>query len=161
MNSYGNIAGPAKRFAIFFLLWIVLTGGDGSALVPGVAAAGAAAWLRGLLSRRGEPGFRLLRLLALVPGFFRRSFEGGLDVAWRAFHPKLPLDPGWILCRPRLLPAGAPRVVLGGEISLLPGTLVAGTEGDALLVHCLDRRSPIMQLIEQEESRVAGAVADG
>jgi multicomponent Na+:H+ antiporter subunit E len=161
MNSNGNLTRPVKRFAIFFLLWIVLTGGDGSALVPGVLAAGAATWFRGRLSRPGEPRFRLMRMLALVPGFFWRSFEGGLDVAWRAFHPKLPLDPGWILCRPHLLPPGAPRVVLGGEISLLPGTLVAGTEGDSLLVHCLDRRSPIMQRVEKEESRLAGAVADG
>ncbi|MFN3945097.1 MAG: Na+/H+ antiporter subunit E [Allosphingosinicella sp.] len=147
----------AKRFAIFFGLWLVLTGAAPGGLPFGLAAAAAGVWVSVRLAPPAERPLRLLRLLMLAPGFFRRALAGGADVAWRAFHPKLPLRPGWIRYRPRL-PAGAPRVVLGGEISLLPGTLVAGEEGDRLLVHCLDAGLPVAAQIAEEEERLGKAV---
>jgi multicomponent Na+:H+ antiporter subunit E len=100
---------------------------------------------------------QLLGLLALLPGFFGRALAGGVDVARRAFHPRMPLQPGWITYRARL-PAGAPRVLLGADISLLPGTLVAGERDDQLLVHCLDTRLPVARQVAEEEARLEGAV---
>lgn len=147
----------AKRFAIFFGLWLVLTDADEGAAPIGLATAAGALWISTRLAPTRERPLRLLQLAAMAPGFFWRSLRGGADVAWRAFHPKLPLAPGWI-AYPARLPSGTPRVMLGGEVSLLPGTLVAGEESGRLLVHCLDTGLPIVRQIEEEEARLARAV---
>lgn len=36
---------------------------------------------------------RLLQVAAMAPGFLARSVVRGLDIAWRAFRPSLPLRP--------------------------------------------------------------------
>jgi multicomponent Na+:H+ antiporter subunit E len=148
----------AKRFALFLGLWLVLAGAEG--IVFGAAAAAAAVWASRALAPPGERPLRLFRLVLLAPGFLRRSLAGGIDVARRAFDPAMPMKPGWI-AYPSRLPRGAARVVLGGEISLLPGTLVAGEEGDCLLVHCLDTDLPVARQLAEEEARLGGAVAHG
>jgi multicomponent Na+:H+ antiporter subunit E len=146
----------AKRFAIFAGLWLVLTGGALDGLAFGLAAAAASAWVSMRLAPPAERPLRLLGLLALAPGFFLRALRGGVDVAWRALHPKLPLRPGWITYR-STLPPGA-RAVLGGEVSLMPGTLTAGEQGGRLLVHCLDVELPVDRQIGEEEERLARAI---
>lgn len=161
MGTILNIVTQTKRFVSFLVFWIVIMGGDIGALLPGLIAAGAAGWLGGRLAPADERPLDFLEIAALAPRFFWRSIAGGLDVAWRAFHPKLPLNPGWIVYRPDRLPPGVARVVLGSEISLLPGTLVAGSKGDSLLIHCLDVRAAVVRQIEQEESEIAGAVRNG
>jgi multicomponent Na+:H+ antiporter subunit E len=147
----------AKRFAIFAGLWLVLTGGALDGLAFGLVAAAASAWVSIRLAPPAERPLRLLGLLALAPGFFGRALRGGVDVAWRAFHPKLPLRPGWIRYA-TTLPPGAPRAVLGGEVSLMPGTLTAGEQNGRLLVHCLDIDLPVDRQIGEEEERLARAV---
>jgi multicomponent Na+:H+ antiporter subunit E len=125
-----------KRFLALALAWLALTGADSGAWLVGMLAAAASTGLSlHLLPPR--QGLRLWAVCRMAPGFLWRSVLGGTDVAWRALHPRLPLRPGWRLLH-TALPAGGQRVTLGGEISLLPGTLVAGTRGDDLLVHCLD-----------------------
>ncbi len=146
----------AKRFGLFALAWLALTGGDPSGWIPGGLAAAAAAAVSLRLLPPGGP-VRLLGLLALVPGFLWRSLLGGVDVAARALHPDLPLRPAW-LAYPLRLPPGGARVSLGSEISLLPGTLAAGSEGDRLLVHCLDSDQPILAQLAEEEERIAACL---
>jgi multicomponent Na+:H+ antiporter subunit E len=146
-----------KRFLIFGGLWLALTGGRIEGLLFGAAAAGAALLISVKLAPPSERRLRLLALLRMAPGFLVRSFAGGADVAGRVFHPRLPMKPGWIRYSPKV-PAGAPRVFLGGEISLLPGTLVAGEQEGCLLVHCLDTEIPVAQQIADEEEKIAGAV---
>jgi multicomponent Na+:H+ antiporter subunit E len=153
-----SLAFWASRCAVFFGFWRAVTEEAPGGLPFGLGAAEAALLVSVRLAPPAERPLRLLALAAMAPGFFRRALFGGIDVAWRAFHPRLPLRPGWIAYRPRL-PAGAPRVVLGGEISLLPGTLVAGGEQDRLLVHCLDTGLPVARQIEEEEERLVKAVA--
>jgi hypothetical protein len=49
-------------------------------------------------------------MIRLAPGFLRSSLLGGIDVARRALHPRMPLDAGWIAYRTKL-PRGLPRVI--------------------------------------------------
>lgn len=100
---------------------------------------------------------RLITVFRLAPGFAWVSLLGGLDVAWRAFHPRLPLNPRWVVY-PVRLPPGAARVSLGNELSLMPGTLAAGGQGDTLYVHCLDGDRPVEGQIAEEERRVAETI---
>lgn len=93
-------------------------------------------------------------LLRFVPFFLRRSLLGGLDVARRAFDPRLPIAPGIIDYGFRL-PPGLPRVMLANTISLLPGTLGAGMEGDVLKVHVLDEGQDVAGEIAEVEQAIA------
>jgi multicomponent Na+:H+ antiporter subunit E len=150
-----------KRLVIFFLIWVALAGTDAQGLIFGAAAAAAATWASlGLL----PPGGRrvgLLRVIAMLPGFLWHSARGGVDVAWRALHPSMPIRPGWLAWQTRL-PAGGPRVSLGGEMSMLPGTLVAGSRGDTIYVHCLDTGHDVTAYLAREEARIAASIeADG
>jgi multicomponent Na+:H+ antiporter subunit E len=80
-------------------------------------------------------------------------------VARRAFDPHLPLRPGWLI-RDVALSAGG-RVALGAELSLMPGTLVAGSDGRALLVHVLDTGDDHEQALATEEARLVAVMGRG
>lgn len=122
------------------------------ALLLGGPAVAAATWLSLHLLPPQRP-LRLFRFLALLPGFLWRSLLGGVDVAWRAFHPRMPLNPGWAAV-PSDLPDGG-KVALGAEFSLMPGTLVAGTRDGRLLVHMLDADQHLEGAVRLEEGRIA------
>jgi multicomponent Na+:H+ antiporter subunit E len=150
-----------KRSAIFFIVWLVLTGASVTGLLVGAVAAAASAWLSlALMPVRGDRAVSIIRLMALAPRFLLRSMIGGMDVAWRALHPKMPLRAGWLAYRTRLQ-SGGERVTLGSEISLLPGTLVAGSRGDTLYVHCLDTSWNVAGQMQQEEARIAAVAGEG
>lgn len=144
-----------RRAALLGVVWLILTGGTPDALVLGAAVVPGAVWLSLHLLPAG-PSLHMVRLLALVPGFVRHSVMGGLDVAWRAFHPGLPINPGWVEV-PVDLPDGG-KVALGAELSLMPGTLVAGSDGPRLLLHMLDRDQEIEMALRAEEKRLAGVI---
>ncbi|MFA7441598.1 MAG: Na+/H+ antiporter subunit E [Sphingomonadaceae bacterium] len=149
-----------RRFALFFLVWIILAEGRADGLAFGLAAALAATLIgRRLTPPDGWP-LRSWRLLALAPHFLWQSFAGGVDVAWRVFHPALPLKPDWLV-QPAKLPPGAPRVLLSSEITLWPGTVFAGVRRDCFLIHCLDTDQPVKEKIDAEEQRVARVFGDG
>jgi multicomponent Na+:H+ antiporter subunit E len=143
-----------KRFALALGLWAVLTGGDPSAWLVGVMAAIAATYMSLELLPPRAHGVRLAVVIALAPAFLWDSLRGGLDVARRALHPRLPLRPVW-LAYPVRLPAGAARVSLGNMLSLMPGTLAAGTQRDELCVHCLDGTMSVEAQLAMEEARIA------
>jgi multicomponent Na+:H+ antiporter subunit E len=149
-----NLPVAIERFLMLSAAWLALSGGDRSGWLVGALAASAATALSLHLLPPREHGLRLWPLLRMTPGFLWRSVLGGVDVAWRAVHPRLPLRPGWHEM-PTTLPAGGHRVALGAEFSLLPGTLVAGTRGDRLLVHCLDTDQPLQADIDLAEHEIA------
>jgi multicomponent Na+:H+ antiporter subunit E len=147
-----QVLATAARLTLSLACWAILVGADPVGLLAGVPVATAATFLA---NRLVPPDGRLpsaWRVLLIAPGFLWRSIRGGVDVARRVFDPRLPMNPGWIE-QESALQAGAPRVIASGEISLLPGTLVAGSRGGRLLVHCLDTRMPIRQQVAEEEAR--------
>ncbi len=93
-------------------------------------------------------------LLRFIPFFFTRSLMGGTDVAWRAFHPDLPIDPD-LIAYPLRLPPGLPQVFMANTVSLLPGTLSAELGQSVLQVHVLDRRRDFVAELEAVEENVA------
>ncbi len=144
-------AAYARRLAIFLALWLIIAGP--AAWIVGLFAAGIAAHVSLRLLPARLSAVRLLRTASLAPGFFWASFLGGLDVIRRAFHPRMPLNPGWIVHRSRLSSSGA-RAALGSDLSLMPGTLAAGGSGDRLYIHCLDVDQAVGSQIAREERRV-------
>ena len=154
-----RIMAITARLGLCWLCWAILVGAHPPGLLAGIPVAIAATLLA---NRLIPPDGRLpsaWRVLWIAPGFLWRSFTGGVDVARRVFDPRLPLKPGWIECR-STLHAGVPRVVASGEISLLPGTLVAGSRGDRLLVHCLDTNMEVARQVTEEENRLRRVTGD-
>jgi multicomponent Na+:H+ antiporter subunit E len=140
------------RGAIYLGFWLLLAGTDLADLTTGFAAAAAATWasLRLLPPTRGRLRYPALARLALR--FGQESIMGGVDVARRALHPRLPLRPGFLVY-PVCLPLGAARNAFCAMMSAMPGTLPAGMdEGGALLYHCLNvEQSVAAQLSLDEE----------
>lgn len=150
-RSFPPATAYARRLAVFLALWLIIAGPG--AWIVGLLAAGLAAHVSLRLQPARLSGIRLLRAATLAPGFFWASFLGGLDVIRRAFHPRMPLNPGWIIYRSRLSSSGA-RVALGSDLSLMPGTLAAGGQGKLLYIHCLDVDQAVGSQIAREERRV-------
>lgn len=144
----------APRVALFALLWWVLTEGEASSWwigVPAVIASALASWgLRAAPAWSWRP-VGLARFLAV---FLWQSFRGGLDVAFRALHPRRPLSPDLMVYTLRL-PAGPARVFLANTLSLLPGTLSADVRDERLTVHVLDGNLAVLESLAFLEVLVA------
>ena len=141
-----------QLWIILMLLWLLLQGGQYLLVGASVAvlAAGVGTWL--------APGtvypWNPLRFIGFCGWFLLASWQGGLDVARRAFSPSLPIDP--LLHRHRIsLPAGLPRTLLVAIVSLLPGTLSARLEDDGrvLCVHALS--AEVLAGVAELEQRLA------
>jgi multicomponent Na+:H+ antiporter subunit E len=155
---------PARRRAaalaagLLAALWAGLTGGDAGSWVIGLPAVLAGAAIAGRLAPA-----RLWRLsasgaLGFAGWFALQAVRGALDVARRAFDPRLPLAPGWRR-HPLTLPPGAPRLVLANAVTLLPGTLTAELARDHLVVHMLDTRADLAADLAPLEARVRALFA--
>ncbi len=74
--------------------------------------------------------------LRFIPFFMTQSFSGGIDVAKRAFSPKVKLKPLFIKYKLKSNHYLS-NVLFASSISLFPGTISAKIEEDYLLLHIL------------------------
>lgn len=170
MSGRAKAAAPGAaitRWLGFLCLWLVLTGtwaGTGIVdLVVGAATANLAAWASLRLLPPAAHWPPALALAKLIARFLWQSVLAGADVAWRALDPALQLRPGFLRHPLRLAP-GSARSAFCAFSSLLPGTLVAGSEPDgALCVHCLDVGQDVPAQMRAEETafRAAAGIGDG
>lgn len=147
----------ASRMGLFSLIWWILTNGAGSSWWMGVPAVLLAVAVS--IALVPPVPWVWYELLKFVPFFLLRSLIGGADVAWRAFHPGVPIAPD--LCTyPMRLPPGLPQVFMVNTVSLLPGTLSVGLDQSVLKVHVLDSRKDFLaelEAVEQSVARIFGA----
>lgn len=141
-----------RRVLLFAVLWWVLAEGAADSLAVGLPFVLAAAWLS--LALWGGRSFSLRGLARFLPWFAYQSLAGATDVAMRALRPAMPLHPGLVRCRLRL-PAGASRIALADVVSMLPGTLSADLDGEQLVIHALDTRRDMQDMVSDLELRVA------
>lgn len=144
-----------SRGCAFGLLWWGLGGDDPLWWWAGLPTVGLAV----VVSLALSPGPWRLRwnpggLARFVPFFLFQSLRGGLDVARRTLHPRLPLNPS-LVCYPLRLEESPAQVFMANVVSLLPGTLSADLEGSVLTVHALDIGLPVTEQLQALESRVA------
>jgi multicomponent Na+:H+ antiporter subunit E len=126
-------------------------------LVMGVFACVGATWVSLRLLPPSYGGLRFGSLLALLPHFLWESVLAGVDVARRALHPGLPLQPGFVTC-PLGFPPGFARNTFATITSLMPGTVAAGEAEGMLVYHCLDTTTPVVEQIWKEERLLARAL---
>ncbi len=148
------------RILLFAGLWLVLTEADPGAMPVGALAALAAAWTSKHLLPPQPGRLRLMALLRFTWHFLKLSVYSGIDVAYRALHPRLPLDPALVGVRVTL-PPGMARTTLASELSLLPGTLAVSQDGDEVVLHCLDQTQPIEQQVSTEGTLITSILGDG
>lgn len=144
----------ATRAALAAVVWAILVEGRADAWLFGlpvvIAATLASLWLRPPEPLRLRPAASLRALV----WFLGRSLVAGVDVAARALRPRMPLAPGFMTIRTRLKDPAA-RVLLADALTLLPGTLSAGLQDEAIELHVLDRGAPIEQNVRELEGRIA------
>ena len=151
------IATTVSRAAGFLVLWLALAGVKPADLPAVVLAVGAATWASLRLWPPGPGRVRLRALPGLALRFLWQSVVAGWDVATRAFAPTPRVRPGFAVY-PVGFPSGPARNVFTTLTSLLPGTVPAGEEGDALLYHCLDVGQPVVAQLAAEEAELARVI---
>jgi multicomponent Na+:H+ antiporter subunit E len=156
------LGGSPARAAFFFAFWLILYGVNSADLLIGIIAAIIATWA----SRRLLPGRSSLRpipLVRLALRFLRQSIVAGIDVAWRAIDPRMPLRPGFVVYQSHF-PFGPMQNAFCTITGLLPGTLPSGSdENGDLVIHCLDVSQPVVEQLAAEETalqQVLGGAPD-
>jgi multicomponent Na+:H+ antiporter subunit E len=142
----------AHRAGLFAAVWAVLVRLDPAGLAVGAIIVPLAVWVS-LRTIPARNPLHLWRLARHLPRFVAGSVAGGVDVARRAFSPAMPLDPDWLRV-PVSLSDGA-RTALGAELSLMPGTLAAGSDKSELLIHVLARQGGTEAEIAALEAEIA------
>ena len=149
------------RGVAFFVLWMVLMQSTQPAdLAVGVFATLGATWLSRHLLAPTAGHLRFGSLFALLPHFIWESVRAGIDVARRAFDPRLPLRTGFVNC-PLDFPPGLARNTFATITSLMPGAVSADATDDALIYHSLDTTQPVVEALWKEEKLLARALIAG
>ena len=141
----------ATRVGLFFAFWLMIAGYAPADLPVGVAAAALATWTSLRLLPPACIRLRPWALAGFILHFLGQSVRSGLQVAWIAFSPSMPIKPGFVTYRSQL--SGSTLDAFCAVSSLLPGTLPTGTDerGD-LLIHCLDSSQPVAADLAREEA---------
>jgi multicomponent Na+:H+ antiporter subunit E len=144
-----------RQFSVWMLvyicLWLLLTGANGWAfgLICALAATVLTLWLNLPL-----PRWRLLHLPAFLGFFLFEMLMGAWDVARRALHPAMPINPVWVThgfgcADPRV------RLALSAMVGLMPGTLCSHIDDDTLHLHVLDQNQAWQLPVQQMETHLA------
>ena len=148
----------AKSLIVCACLWALIAEARLDSWIVAIPFVVAAAFMSVHLSPKREWRWSVAGFLRFAPYFVYSSFLGGLDVAWRSLHPRLPIDPQLIDYDLRL-PAGAARVFFMNIVNLLPGTVSADVCGNVLKVHVIDGRQPLHEQLSKLEQVVAALFA--
>lgn len=143
-----------------FAFWLIVSGLRPLDIAAGALTAGVAAWISLRLLPPCTLRIRPRGLALYAARMFRQSVAAGIDVAWRALDPRLPLRPGFVYYRSQLAP-GAAQSAFCTMISLLPGTLPCGADASsAVIVHCLNVMQPVAAQLSDEETSFVRALKD-
>ena len=153
----GSMRAALTRGVAFLVLWIVLIGLEPVDLAVGVFVAAAATWTSLRLLPPWSQPLRLAALPGLALRFAWQSVVAGIDVARRAFAPRLRLRPGFVIY-PVRYPPGPARNTFASVTSLLPGTVPAQDDEEGLHYHCLDVGQPVAEQLAAEEDALSRAL---
>jgi multicomponent Na+:H+ antiporter subunit E len=134
-------------FLMLALFWLLLSGRIGAPyLLSLLGCVGLVLWMNpgrpfpGLHPSRGGGILGLVRagafLFRYLLWLFWKMVKANLQVAWFILHPRLPVDPTFIVFEANLK-SDLARVVLANSITLTPGTITVDLKDHRLLVHAL------------------------
>lgn len=135
-------------------LWHVINAGELASWTVGAPVVLLAALLSRRLDSWTPARLRWLALAAFAVYFLRASFAGGLEVARRVFSPRLEIAPGFVVFTTSL-PDGPARRFFVNAVSLLPGTLSSGLDGDRITVHAINADCSVEPELRELEAKLA------
>jgi len=133
-------------FAVLFLFWLALSGHYTPFLVGAGAACALAcvcvAWLMGAADGEGHPHHVIPAALTFLPWLFWEITKSCWSVTKVIIDPSLPISPTMTRVR------ATQRTTVGlvtyaNSITLTPGTITTGVEGNELVIHALVREGAI------------------
>ena len=155
MPSQSALPAALARGALFFGLWLVLTGAEPFGLPFGLIAACCATYASLRLMPPSAHRIALGALPGLALIMLRQSFSAGRDVAWRAFASPPRLAPG-VIEVPLAIPPGPSRDGFRALASLAPGSLPLEDLPDGRLrLHALDIAMPLERDLAETEAAFA------
>ena len=92
---------------------------------------------------------RLFWAILYIPVFSYYVIKANFDVAYRVFHPNLPIKPGIVKVKTNLKSELA-RTFLANSITLTPGTLTIDIVDDFLYIHWIN----ITSVDQMEETKI-------
>ncbi len=146
-----------KKLLEFLILWIIWTLLTWSLALPDILAGVVVSAIAVLLFSDLFPAEigrllhprRLFWGLVYLPVFFWQVVKSNFDVAYRVFHPTMPIRPGIVKVRTSLRSEIA-RTFLANSITLTPGTLTVDCVDDHLYIHWIN----IISEDPEEETRL-------
>lgn len=84
-----------------------------------------------------------------IPVFIWQVIKSNFDVAYRVFHPDMPIRPGIVRVK-TLLKTDIAKTFLANSITLTPGTLTVDCIDDTLYIHWIN----IISEDQEEETRL-------
>lgn len=125
---------------VLFLFWLVLSGHyEPLILFFGVFSCLLVTYLAMRMDRVDGYTFRVRlrwRVFTYLFWLIREIFRANVNVARIILDPKLPISPIMVPFRPTLK-TDLCRVIYANSITLTPGTITTGTEGNLLRIHAL------------------------
>jgi len=144
----------ATRLLLFTAIWWLLTEGSRDAWAMGAVAILVTLVISLCLLPAGPRRVSISGLILFSGFFILRSIIAGSQVARIVLRPRLSIRP--VMREFTLhLTHESERVFLASTLSLLPGTLTAGLEGNLLRMHVLDEHLPVEEELRDVEKRVA------
>ncbi len=129
-------------FIIILLIWIALVW---SVKIPDIIAGISVATIIILLfgdlfpteiSKLFNP-IRLFWVIVYIPTFLWHIIKSNIDVAYRVFHPEMPIRPGIVKVK-TMLKSDFAKTFLANSITLTPGTLTVDCIDDNLYIHWIN-----------------------
>lgn len=129
-------------FIIILLIWIALVW---SVKIPDIIAGISVATIIILLFGDLFPTeitklinpLRLFWVIVYIPTFLWHVIKSNIDVAYRVFHPEMPIRPGIVKIK-TTLKSNFAKTFLANSITLTPGTLTVDCIDDNLYIHCIN-----------------------
>ncbi len=155
-----RVAALGRAFSLALIWLLLMPSAKPADLAFGAVVVVAATLVSLRLYKPAAGNVHLRSLLGLMPHFINQSVHAGFDVARRAFDPRLPLQPGFVLC-PLDFPEGIARNTFATITSMMPGTVPCGEVDGVLEYHCLDINQPVVEQLWAEERKLARALTAG
>ncbi len=127
-----------------FFFWLLLSGHTEPLILSfGVGSSLLIAYLTWRMDRADGYGYPLDIRWGRLPGYLTwllaEMFRANVQVARIILHPRLPISPIMVPFRARMC-SDLCRMIYANSITLTPGTVTTGTQGEILRIHALTWR---------------------
>ncbi|GAB6191404.1 Na+/H+ antiporter subunit E [Desulfocastanea catecholica] len=142
------------RLVLYTVLWWGLSEGRLPNILPALGVIALTTGVSFYCIPPGRWNIRVTELPGFLLFFLVQTFLAGMDVARRAFHPRLPLAPK-VITYTLQLPRQSAKIFFVWTVSLLPGTASISLKGNQVLIHVLDKHQAQQEKLQSIEERIA------